>query len=125
MPPLASPRYNVDCILTEQDGHLSRDNLILKMGQNLAANTVLQDDGTGLMVAKDAVLNSAGGALTAAAGILLYATDATAADTPVVALTRLAEVNGRALNLPTNNTAGTIWDAIIASLAVRQIVVRF
>src|SRR5436853_7418894 len=98
MAPLNRPIADIDFILTEQDGHLSRDNAILKMGQDLPPGTPLVDDGTGKLIAMTSGLNSAGGALVDTAGILCYATDATDADTAVVILDDLAEVNGRALN---------------------------
>lgn len=121
---LTRPVADVDFIITMQDGHLSVENGVLSSGQNLPAGTILQASGDEL-VALDGNLTTGGAALTAAKGILMYSTDATDADQPIAYVARLAEVNGRALNFPTESTAGGEQDAAVASLAALDIIVRF
>jgi hypothetical protein len=78
-------------ILSEANGGRSRQNGTLVSGQNLAAGTVVMDNGAGKLTAYLGG-DESGGAQTPA-GILLYKSDASAGDLAVSYLARSAEVN--------------------------------
>src|ERR1051326_2250253 len=88
--------YNVGFVLSEAAGMRSRDNGVLTEGQNLQAGTVLQ------LVSGKLTAWAAG---TNVAGILMYNSDATAADLPVSFIARDAEVNKKVLIYPTGTDA--------------------
>lgn len=111
-------------ILTEDDGSLSRDNGTVASGQNLAAGTVLMDNGSGKLIAHDGTLNSDGTVATAVAGILIYAVDASAADTACSYVDYACEVKDAFLVYPTESTAGGEKAGCIASLLSLGIKVR-
>ena len=102
-------------LMSEADGHLSRENVTLVAGQNLAAGAVL---GKITASGKYSAVNEAGSDGTqTAAGILLNGTDASAADVAVAIIARDAEVNGNELSWgsqsPTNQAAAIIELAAI------------
>ena len=111
-------------ILSEANGNRSRENGTLASGQDLAAGTVVQDNGSGKLIACDGTLNTAGDLVTAVAGILLAAGDATGGDLAVAYIARDAEVNDNLLTYPTESTAGGEKAATQASLATLGIIVR-
>ena len=87
------------CILTEANGHRSRENIFLKSGSGIIApNTVLALDGDKYVPAA---------AAATAVGIALYGGDTTDGDVPVAGLMRDAEVNIHTLIFaPDVDTAG-------------------
>ncbi|RWO57135.1 head decoration protein [Mesorhizobium sp.] len=112
-------------ILAELDGALSRSNATLKLGENLAAGTVLEDDGAGKLIACSGDLNTAGDELvTPVAGILCRTTDATDADTDVAILDATSAVKDDLVVYPTESTAGGEKVAVVASLLALGIKVR-
>jgi len=115
-------RHAAEFLVSEANGTRSRGTLTLKAGQNLPAGAVLELDGTGDAIA------FAGDSDSVAAGILWEATDASAtgtnADTPVAAVIRDAEVNIDEISVENDDTAGTIKDAAVTSLALIGIIAR-
>lgn len=93
-------------ILSEANGSRSRQNGVLVTGQNLAAGTVVMDNGSGKLTAYLGG-DESGGAQTPI-GILLYAVDATSADVNCSYLARSAEVNLLLLTYPAGKSANTI-----------------
>jgi len=83
-------------LISEGEGAISRDSVMLKKrAATYEAGTILgKVDATGLYKAHDPAATD--GSQTAA-GILYETTDASAADTPAVAIVRLAEVDGTLL----------------------------
>ncbi|TIN41386.1 MAG: head decoration protein [Mesorhizobium sp.] len=124
MPTLTMGPRDEEFILAEIE-FISRSNKTLKLGEDLAAGTVLEDDGTGKLIACSGDLNTAGDALvTAVAGILCRTTDATDADTEVAVLDWGAAVKDDFIVYPTESTAGGEKAAVIASLLALGIKVR-
>lgn len=115
-------------ILSEANGQRSRDNVTVKQGETLAAGEMFQLDETGDAVAVDATLDSNDALVTAIAGIMIYAVDAsssgTNADTPAAAIVRDAEVNGNLLTFPDESSAGGERAACVTSLAALGVIVR-
>lgn len=109
-------------IISELDGHGSRDNIVIVSGQNLVAGTVLGNI-TATPTKYAAYDQQAGTGIEVGAGILYASVDATSADTPGVIINRSAEVNGNQLiwpaGSPTDITAG------IADLRALGIKVRY
>lgn len=93
-------------ILSEANGNRSRQNGTLASGQNLAAGTVVMDNGAGKLTAYLGG-DESGGAQTPA-GILLYDSDASTGDLSVSYLARDAEVNHTLLTYPAGKSANTI-----------------
>lgn len=99
-------------LITEADGHYSRDNVTLDAGVGVALEpgTVLgKITATGKYTPYD---NSAGDGSQAAAAILYGAAPNTGADQTVCVIVRVAEVNGKELvwldgSPPIDVTAGT------------------
>lgn len=116
--------HTAEFILSEANGHRSRENGTLASGENLAAGTVLMDNGAGKLVEFDGATNTAGDLVTEAAGILLAATDASSADTEVAYIARDAEVNLKLLTYPAESTAGGEEANTIASLKLLGIIAR-
>lgn len=121
-------RHAAEFILTEANGQRSRENGTVASGQKLVAGQVVQDNGSGKIIAADGLLNTAGDVSTAVKGILIYPVDASAtgtnADTKAAYLARDAEVNGKCLTYPTETTAGGQKAAAIDSLRAIGIIVR-
>lgn len=122
MAELVQPKPAQGFLLSESEGTLSRDKIVLITGQNLAAGTVL---GRITASGKYTILAPAAvdGSQTAAA-ILGAATNATAADVTCLAFTRLAEVNDSELVYPAAITAPQKL-AAQAQLVALSIVPRF
>lgn len=117
---LTEGRHALEFVYYEASGTRSRDNITVVTGQNLTAGTVV-----GIVTAssKYAVYDDAAGDGTeVAAGILCYATDATAADVKAVIIARDAEVNADELNW--SGQAQPAIDAGVADLAALGIIVR-
>jgi hypothetical protein len=118
-----NPR-NAEFILSEAAGTRSRENGTLKSGENLDAGTVLQDDGSGKLVAFTGDTNTAGDLVTEAAGILINAVDATGGDQPCAYIARDAEVKLDIMTYPAESTAGGEKADTIASLKLLGIITR-
>jgi len=80
----------------DDDGNLSRDNIVVKSGEGvLQPGAVLgKITASGKYVLRDAAANDGS---QVAAGVLFSKIDATSADTPAVLVARHAEVRGSAL----------------------------
>lgn len=118
---LTEGRHAAEFVMSEAEGHRSRDNGILKSGEDLAAGTVVmwENGNPGDKLIEYVVSTGA-----AVAGVLLYKTDATA-DTYVSYMARDCEVNLKLLTYPdTDPTAGTDKAATIAGLKELGIIVR-
>lgn len=103
-----------DFIIAEANGTLSRDDVTIVSGQNLAAGTVLgKITASGKMTAYS---NVATDGSQAAVGILYDAVDASAADAPGVMIARHAEVVGAEL---TGNDAPGTADLLALDIIVR------
>lgn len=117
---------NCGFILSEANGHLSRENGIVASGQGeLPAGTVVMLSGSKLVIFSGE--ESTAGGSNEAEGIIMYKVDATSEDVPVAYIARNAEVNVNGLNYPEANTAhpgGEIKANVIASLKLRNIIVR-
>jgi len=116
--------HTAEFILSEANGHRSRESGTLASGENLAAGTVLQDNGSGKLIAFDADTITDGSLVDEAVGILLAAVDATAGDTTVAYIARDAEVNLKLLTYPAETTAGGQEADTIASLKLLGIITR-
>jgi hypothetical protein len=103
-------------ILTEEDGHLSRDNVTIAESQTIIPGTILVSGAGG-----HAAYAAGGGA---ASGIAIYgATTGAGETTQIAAITRVAEVNGKCLAWPADITQDQM-EAAAALLAANHIVVR-
>ena len=108
-------RHAAEFILSEANGHRSRENGTLLSGENLAAGTVLMFAGTKLVAYEVDTTGSA------AAGVLIDAVDASDGDMPCAYIARDAEVNVNLLTGP----GDTDGDAeMVASLALLGIIAR-
>jgi hypothetical protein len=116
-------RHAAEFILSEANGARSRENGTLVSGQDLAAGTVVMDNGAGKLTAYTAGSVTDGGT-DEAAGILLYAVDASDGDVACSYLARDAEVNLKLITYPDESTAGGEEDNTIASLALLNIIAR-
>jgi len=99
MTTLTEGRYAAEFILSEASGNRSRDKDTVKAGAgSLAAGTVVQRGQDGLLVAFDGNTDSGGALDPEAAGVLIYAVDATgASNVDCTLLARDAEVNSNLL----------------------------
>jgi hypothetical protein len=106
----------------EEEQGYSRDDVTITSGQNLEAGTVLgKVSANGKYVAYD---NDATNGSEVAAGVLLFAVDATSADTVGVAIKRAAIVATQALVWGAGVTTQGEKDAALADLELRGIVAR-
>ena len=107
-------------LITEANGDLSRAEIVVITGQNLAAGAVLgKITASGKYTAYD---NASALGPEVAAGILIHPVDATSADQKGAAIVRHAEVDGDMLNW--GAMAGGDITAGIADLLTQDIVVR-
>lgn len=101
-------------ILSEANGNLSTEQIVVVSGQDLAAGTVV-----GKVTASGkyaAYSDGASDGTEVAAGILFDAVDASAADAAGVIVERLAEVKGDAL---TGSDANAVTDLLARNIKVR------
>lgn len=126
MPALTEARHAGEFILSEANGHRSRDKITVVSGAGvLAAGTVL-----GRLTASgkyepstNAAADPATGSHTAVA-VLMYPVDATSADVDVTAITRDAEVNVNMLSYHSSVDNGAKRAAKHTQLAAVGIIVR-
>lgn len=107
-----------EALISEANGHRSRENVTVVSGQNLKACQIV---GKVTASAKYAAYdNAASDGSEVAAGMLLEAVDASAADKAGAIIARDAEVDADLLNWGTNNAAGiTAGKTDLASLNIR------
>jgi len=120
MPSKTQPKANASFILSEANGTLSRETVIIDTG-NLAAGTVL-----GRVTATGKYVQHAPGASNGsehAVAVLYAATDATAGDAKAVVIIRDAEVADNALTWATGIT-GPQKNTALARLAENHVIVR-
>lgn len=115
---LTERKHAGEFLISELDGHGSRDNITVVSGQVLVAGAVL-GKASGKYKNYD---NQAVDGSQAAAGILYDNCDATAGDTPAVIINMDAEVNGNLLAWGTetgsDETAG-IADLLALGIKIR------
>lgn len=116
-------RHAAEFVLSEAPGARSRENGTVVSGQDLAAGTVVMDNGAGKLTAYTAGAVTDGGT-DEAAGILLYAADASDGDVEVSYIARDAEVNQKLITFPAESTAGGEEANTIASLKLLGIICR-
>jgi hypothetical protein len=121
MPVLTEGRYSGEFIVSEGNGRISRETVIVLSGQNLQAAAVL---GKITASGKYKVLDPAAsdGSQTAA-GVLYDAVDASAVDAEGVVIVRLAEVNAAELVWPAGITGGQ-KTAALGQLVALNIIAR-
>lgn len=105
-------RHDLEGLISEANGHRSRENMTVLSGENLRAMEVV-----GIVTASGKVAQHNPGAADGretAAGVLLYAVDASAGDTPGVVLRRDAEVRDSALQFINGIAQGDRDDAVAA-----------
>lgn len=119
---------NCGFILSEANGHRSRENGIVVSGAGeVKAGTVVMDNGSGKLTPFTGEESTEFGGANEAVGIVMYNVDATDEDVAVAYIARDAEVNFHGLFYPDASTAhpGEETKAnMIASLAQRNIIVR-
>ena len=121
MPELTEGRYAGEFIVSEGNGHISRETITVLSGENLEAGAVLgKITASGKYKELDP---AAGDGSEAAAGLLYDAVDATAADAEGVAIVRLAEVNAAEIVWPDGITGGEKTTAL-GELAALDIIAR-
>lgn len=121
MPAITEGRHTAEYILSEANGHLSRDSVTILSGQVLKPGDVL-----GKVTASGkfkALTPGASDGSEVAAAIAYAAVDATGGDRPGVVTARSSEVNGPSLGWPVG-ISGPNKIAAIAALAVPGIIVR-
>jgi len=122
MTTLTEGRHAAEFILSEANGHRSRENGTVVLGQNLAAGTVVMDNGAGKLTALTALTTDVLDGTVK--GILIYPIDATLADVAASYIARDAEVNGELLTYPTETTDAFEAAATNAALLALGILVR-
>jgi hypothetical protein len=110
-------------ILSEASGMRSRENGVVKEGENLTAGTVVQFDGDKL-VAFTATTDTNDDLSPGPAGVLIYPVDATDADVAASYIARDAEVKLPYLVYPAETTNGNEEALTIAGLATLNIHTR-
>ena len=115
MATLTEGMHTGEYVISEANGHLSRDQVTIKAGEKMSAGTVVALHTGGSYVA----YNGAGsdGADTAK-GVLYAGVDATDAAAPGVIHSRLCEVNGADL---TGLDAGAVTDLAATYVIVRNV----
>jgi hypothetical protein len=112
--------HAAEFILSEANGHRSREEAEIATGQTLVAGQVVQFN-TGKLTAFTADPDTNGDPLVAACGIAIYA--GTAGD-KIAYLARDAEVNLNLITYPDETTTGNEEADTIASLALLGIITR-
>ncbi len=126
---LTEGKHAGEFIVSEANGHRSREIATVLSGENLVAGQVVQRDGAGKLVAAAGAIQTDGSLATEVAGILWTNVDAspTGADADVtgqVLIARDAEVNDAEITYPAESTAGGEKAATVASLAKLGIIAR-
>jgi len=115
--------YPLEAILSEANGHRSRETVTILSGQNLKAGAVVGIvTASGKYKIADNVTPASDGSQTAKA-VLLEDVDASAADKPGLVLRRDAEVKVGALNYMAGASAGN-KASLHGHLATEGIIVR-
>jgi len=112
---LTEGRHAGEFIISEANGHRSRENGTLAHGEKVAAGELLG----GTLAAMTSYNASSAGENVV--GIALYPCDATDAAQPLAIIARDAEVNGKLLTMP---EATGDYDEAVAALAEVNIRVR-
>src|SRR5690348_11606747 len=110
--------HDEEFLISEAEGHRSRENVTIVSGQDLAAGAVVgKITGSGKYAIYD---NGASDGTEVAAGVLARAVDAGSADKDGAIIARDAEVNGDLLDWDDNDGTGiTAGKADLASLNIR------
>lgn len=91
---LTEGRHTGGFMVSEANGHRSRETGTVASGQNLVAGTPVQENASGKLVAFTGLADTAGTTITAAKGVIYDNVDATGGDvTGAVYIARDAEVN--------------------------------
>lgn len=123
MTALTEARHAAEFIISEANGHRSRQNGTLVSGQDLIAGTVVMDNGSGKLTVYTAG-DATDGGTSEAAGILIYAGDASGGDIAVSYIARDAEVNKNLITYPNSLTDNSDETNTITSLGYLGIIVR-
>ncbi len=123
MTALTEARHAAEFIISEANGHRSRANGTLVSGQDLAAGTVVMDNGSGKLTVYTAG-DATDGGTQEAAGILIYAVDASGGDVACSYIARDAEVNKNLITYPNTLTDNSDETNTITSLGYIGIIVR-
>lgn len=116
-------KYREEAVLSEANGHRSRETITVVSGQNLVAGTVIgKITASGKYAVADNVTPASDGSQTAA-GVLLEDADASGGDVAAVALLRDAEVKGPCLTYMAGASAGN-KTSLNGHLATAGIIVR-
>lgn len=111
MTALSEGRNAAEFIISEANGHRSRETATVKSGETLAAGEVVMLDGTEL-VAYDGETGST------AIGVMIGAVDATGGATKGAYIARDAEVNGDCLTVAANAGDATLYSADLAAVGI-------
>lgn len=114
-------QHAASCIISMAEGNRSVDNILVKAGNVVDANTVLGKLTSGGQYIP--YVNGASDGSQTAVGIAMHYVDATAGDTPLAVLTRDCEVIRDELLFP-SGTSGGDKTAAYADLAVNGVIVR-
>jgi hypothetical protein len=117
---LTEGRHPGEFLMSEEPGQRSRDNIVIVSGQDLPAGQVLGKITSSGKYAE--YNNGASDGTQAAAGILLYATDASAGDVAAAIINCDAEVKGDSLEW--GSESGSDITAGIADLLALGIKIR-
>lgn len=92
-------QHKGEFLVTRNPGSLSFEKGVLKMGNVVTDGRLLAIDGDGKFIPATGDVNTGGDSDETFAGFAYGAVDATAADTPIVVVARLAEVNAAEVTL--------------------------
>lgn len=121
MPTLTETVHDGAFLQSEANGFLSRETATVASGQDLDAGTVVEFS-AGKLIACSGTLNTDGDLVTAAAGILFAAVDASDGDVEdCVYIARDSEVKDDLITYPAESTAGGEKAAVIESLKLLDI----
>ena len=124
MAKLTETGHAAEAVIFEEDRDYSRDKVTVLSGENLKANAVIAKiAASGKYVEWDAAQSAEADGSTTAAGMLIDAVDASAADKAGVAIVRHAVLRRSELVFPTGAQESEITTAI-ADLAALGIQVR-
>jgi len=115
--------HAAEFLVSESNGALSRNKIVVLSGQDLVAGEIVLLS-AGKAIAADGAADTAGDLLVQAAGILYDNVDATGGDEDGVLIDFGAEVSDAELTFPTETTAIGEHDLLVTSLGLLDIKVR-
>jgi len=115
MTTLTETAHTAEFILSEANGHRSRDNGTVASGQVLKAGQLVKASGGNLVAYTDG---------STPLGVLLNAVDATNGAVAAAYIARDAELNGGLLTYPDENSAATVKSTAKTALKALGIICR-